>query len=256
MRPLRASVAAATVLLALAAPPACAQFTNIFYFGDSLTDSGTYSPVLPPGTGLYNTALIGGLDTIGGPTMRVNIFALFNELLANPGVFGFTNVTTPACGTTVSLLCTSANFVTPEAANAFVFADGVHPTTGAHAVIAELVASMIEGRARIGVIAEAPLAVERSAFRRRQRRLQALRDDGHRVRGVRRRALVGGHHARRRRSRLPRRPSRHPARHADSARERRYARLACDGQPARRLLVGLRRLAARAVRARRVGVRE
>ena len=321
MRPLRASLAAVTVLLALAAPPACAQFTNIFYFGDSLTDSGTYKPVLPPGTGLFttnpgpvwsqvlasryglaadpatqggtnfaqggarvtglpgvpdrpptatalpiaaqvalltgrgpldqgalysvwggandifyqlgllaagaitpaelqanvgiaaaslvqqvgvlqaggarnivvfnlpdigrtpagtasgqpaqisaitglfNSTLIGGLDTLGVPTMRVNIFALFNEILANPGAFGFTNVTTPACGTTVSLLCTSANFVAPDAANAFVFADGVHPTTGAHAVIAELVASMIEGPARIGVIAEAPLAVERSTFR-------------------------------------------------------------------------------------------
>jgi outer membrane lipase/esterase len=321
MHPLRASLAAATVLLALAAPPACAQFTNIFYFGDSLTDSGTYKPVLPPGTGLFttnpgpvwsqvlasryglaadpatqggtnfaqggarvtglpgvpdspptatalpiaaqvalltgrgpldqnalyavwggandiffqfgalaagaitpaelqanvgiaagslvqqvgalqaagarnvvvfnlpdigrtpdgissgapaqfsavsglfNTTLQGGLDTLGGSTMRVNIFALFNELLANPGAFGFTNVTTRACGTTASLLCTSADLAAPDAATTFVFADGVHPTTGAHAVIAELVASMIEGPARVGVIAEAPLAVERSTFR-------------------------------------------------------------------------------------------
>ena len=39
------------------------------------------------------------------------------------------NVTTPACGATPSLLCTSANLVTPDAASTFVFADGVHPTT-------------------------------------------------------------------------------------------------------------------------------
>jgi outer membrane lipase/esterase len=32
-----------------------AQFTSIYYFGDSLTDSGTYKPVLPPGTGLFTT---------------------------------------------------------------------------------------------------------------------------------------------------------------------------------------------------------
>jgi len=116
-------------------------------------------------TGLFNTTLIGGLDTLGAPTMRVNIFALFNEILANPGAFGFTNVTTPACGTIASLLCTGANFVVPDAATTFVFADGVHPTTAAHAVIAELVASMIEGPAQVGVLAEAPLAVERSTFR-------------------------------------------------------------------------------------------
>jgi len=35
-------------------------------------------------TGLFNSTLIGGLDVIGGSTMRVNIFAFFNEVLANP----------------------------------------------------------------------------------------------------------------------------------------------------------------------------
>jgi outer membrane lipase/esterase len=67
--------------------------------------------------GLYNTTLIGGLDAIGTPTMRVNIFALFNEFLANPAAFGFVNATTPACGGTPSLLCTSANLVAPDAAS-------------------------------------------------------------------------------------------------------------------------------------------
>ncbi|HLW12937.1 MAG TPA: SGNH/GDSL hydrolase family protein, partial [Casimicrobiaceae bacterium] len=55
---------------------------------------------------LYNTALIGGLDALGAPTIRVNIQALLNEVEANPAAFGIANVTTPACGTTPSLLCT------------------------------------------------------------------------------------------------------------------------------------------------------
>ena len=116
-------------------------------------------------TGLFNSALIGGLDTLGVPTMRVNIFALFNEVLADPAAFGFSNITTPACGAIPSLLCTSANFVAPNAASTFVYADGVHPTTAAHAVIAQVVASMIEGPARIGALAEAPLGVEQATFR-------------------------------------------------------------------------------------------
>jgi outer membrane lipase/esterase len=116
-------------------------------------------------TGFFNTTLFGGLDTLGAPTMRVNAFALFNEILANPGAYGFVNVTTPACGTTGSLVCTSANFVVPDAATTFAFADGVHPTTAGHAIIAEVVASMIEGPAQVGVLAEAPLAVERATFR-------------------------------------------------------------------------------------------
>ena len=116
-------------------------------------------------TSLYNTALIGGLDAIGTPTMRVNIFALFNEFLANPAAFGFVDATTRACGATPSLLCTSASLVVPDAASTFLFADGVHPTTAGHAVIAQLVASMLEGPARIGALAEAPLGVEQATFR-------------------------------------------------------------------------------------------
>jgi len=82
MRPLRASLAAATVVLALAAPPASAQFTNIFYFGDSLTDSGTYKPVLPPGTGLFTTN--------PGPVWS-QVLASRYGLAADPATQGGTN---------------------------------------------------------------------------------------------------------------------------------------------------------------------
>jgi len=44
---------------------------------------------------LFNSTLIGGLDALGGSTIRVNTFGLFNEMLANPAAFGFANVTTP-----------------------------------------------------------------------------------------------------------------------------------------------------------------
>ena len=56
---------------------------------------------------LFNSALIGDLDALGAPTIRFNIYALFSEAIARPAAFGLVNVTTPACGTTPSLLCTS-----------------------------------------------------------------------------------------------------------------------------------------------------
>src|SRR4030095_6624025 len=93
----------------------------------------------------FNTTLFGALDARGIPPMRVNISALLNEVLANPALYGFANATTPACGATPSLVCTSANLVTPSAAQTFLFADGVHPTTGGHALIAQAVESMIIG---------------------------------------------------------------------------------------------------------------
>jgi hypothetical protein len=55
MQRFRLSMAATAVALALAAGNASAQFTNIFFFGDSLTDAGSFKPVLPPGTGLFTT---------------------------------------------------------------------------------------------------------------------------------------------------------------------------------------------------------
>jgi len=114
---------------------------------------------------LFNTTFIGSLDAGGIQTMRVNTFAFFNEVLANPAAFGFANVTTPACGATPSLVCTSANFVTPSAAQTFLFADGVHPTTAGHAAIAQLVESMIVGPQQMAALAEAPLAAEQANFR-------------------------------------------------------------------------------------------
>ncbi|HKW81826.1 MAG TPA: SGNH/GDSL hydrolase family protein, partial [Casimicrobiaceae bacterium] len=39
-----------------AAPgPASAQFSNFYFFGDSLSDAGSFIPVLPPGTGKFTT---------------------------------------------------------------------------------------------------------------------------------------------------------------------------------------------------------
>jgi len=130
-------------------------------FGIGSGQSGQISAL----ASLFNSTLIGGLDAIGGSTIRVNIFALLNEVLANPAAYGFANITSPACGATPSLLCTSASLVTPDAASTFVFADTVHPTTATHVVIAQAIASMLEGPARIGALAEAPLGVEQATFR-------------------------------------------------------------------------------------------
>ncbi len=69
------SLLAGAIMLAVSAP-AAAQFTGAFFFGDSLSDEGSYKPVLPPGTGLFTT----------------NPGPLWPSLVAN--VYGFT--ATPA----------------------------------------------------------------------------------------------------------------------------------------------------------------
>jgi outer membrane lipase/esterase len=56
MHALPRTIVAAALAIAFAAPGAAsAQFTNSYFFGDSLSDAGSFKPVLPPGTGLFTT---------------------------------------------------------------------------------------------------------------------------------------------------------------------------------------------------------
>ncbi len=115
--------------------------------------------------GLFNSTLMAGLDATGIQTIRVNSLALLNEAVANPAAYGFTNASATACGATPSLVCTPASLVAPNAAQTYVFADGVHPTTATHAVIAQAVESMITAPQQIAALGEAPFAVEQANFR-------------------------------------------------------------------------------------------
>ena len=57
MRTVTKSIWAATcaIGLCLASGPVAAQFNQFYFFGDSLTDAGSFKPVLPPGTGKFTT---------------------------------------------------------------------------------------------------------------------------------------------------------------------------------------------------------
>ena len=114
---------------------------------------------------LFDTTLNAGIAAAHLQVVQVNLFTLVNEIVANPAAFGFTNVTIPACTTASSFMCTPATLREPNAALTYGFADSVHPTTGFTKLAAQVVESMLEGPAKVGVLAEAPLAVERTTFR-------------------------------------------------------------------------------------------
>ena len=105
----------------------------------------------------YNAALYTEIRSRGLRVIAVDTFGLLREVTANPAAYGFVNTTIPACGATPSLLCTPANLVAPDAAQTFLYADGVHPTGGAHAVIADYVASMLAGPGQISMLPESAL---------------------------------------------------------------------------------------------------
>lgn len=103
----------------------------------------------------YNTALFTGLASANLRVIPMDTFHFLQEVVASPATYGLSNVTTPACSTAVqggnSLFCSPASTV-PGGADSYLFADGVHPTTAAHKVLADLAMSVIEGPRLLAIL--------------------------------------------------------------------------------------------------------
>lgn len=116
-------------------------------------------------TNSYNTALFGGLASAGLHVIPLDTFHFLQEVVASPGQYGITNVTGTACQpqvTAQSLTCNPTSLVDPGAPNSYLFADGVHPTSGAHKVIADFAISVIEGPRQIAVLPHSASMVGRA----------------------------------------------------------------------------------------------
>lgn len=100
----------------------------------------------------YNNALYAGLQSAGLQVIPLDTFGFLGEVIANPAAFGYSNVTSPACGATSSLTCSPANYVDPNAPSSYLFADGVHPTTRTHEILAQYAASVLEGPRQIAAL--------------------------------------------------------------------------------------------------------
>jgi outer membrane lipase/esterase len=113
----------------------------------------------------YNAALFNGLTAAGLRVIPLDTFHLLQEIVASPTTYGITNVTGTACQpqiTAQSLTCNPATYVNPNAPYTYAFADGVHPTTAAHALLAQYAISMIEAPGQIAVLPHSEEVVGRS----------------------------------------------------------------------------------------------
>lgn len=100
----------------------------------------------------YNNALYAGLGSAGLRVIPMDTFNLLREIAASPSAYGFVNATGTACNIESSLTCSPFNLVTPGADESYVFADGVHPTTGAHRVVSQYAVSLLEGPRQIALL--------------------------------------------------------------------------------------------------------
>ena len=103
----------------------------------------------------YNSALFSGLAGANLRVIPIDSFNLIREITANPSSYGFTNITGTACQpqiTANSLTCNPTSLVTPDAPFTYLFADGVHPTSRAHQMLAQYVVSVLEAPRQIEVL--------------------------------------------------------------------------------------------------------
>ena len=78
--------------------------------------------------------------------LYVDLFAVSHDQVINPGPYGLTNTSTPACGPNAlqgfSLVCTKSNLISGDVSH-YMFADDVHPTPFENALIAKYVAEQM-----------------------------------------------------------------------------------------------------------------
>lgn len=122
---------------------------------------------------VYNGILDGGLASAQRGIVPIDTYALLNEVIASPGTYGFTNVTVPACTTASSISCTPATLRDPNAASTYLFADGIHPTTAAHALLGQYALSVIEAPQKISLLGEAGLATSEAHTRALRNQMMA-----------------------------------------------------------------------------------
>lgn len=121
-------------------------------------------------TKTYNQGLAAALENSPANIIPLNISGLLNEVMQDPQAYGFTNVTDTAC-TVASLLCGPDQLVTPDAAQTYLYADGVHPTSGAHAAIADYAMSVVSAGTVMGQLGGIASQAGLSQMQRIDRRL-------------------------------------------------------------------------------------
>ncbi len=123
----------------------------------------------------YNQALDAGLGSMEHGIIPVNVFALMNEVIENPGNYGFTNIDDIACtpgsnplfpnGGLESLVCgptDSGYHSPPKTDETYLFADGSHPSGAAQAAVANMVISTLAAPVQVSLGGEAGVEVARA----------------------------------------------------------------------------------------------
>ena len=137
---------------------------NIGSTPDALEQGPAGAAALTGLSQIFNSQLNTGLGQMRTGIIPVNIYGLLSEVVADPKAYGFSDVTTPACGVgSSSIACGPQGSglpytYAPGTEQSNFFADGVHPGTAADALLGQYLVSVIQAPQQVSLLAEAPLA--------------------------------------------------------------------------------------------------
>ena len=110
---------------------------------------------------VYNTTFNNGLATLGDGIIPVDVYGLVNDAIANPSLYGFTDVTHPACGVGASSVACGPQgsglpfTYAPGTNDTFLFADGDHPSGAGHRLLAQAVLAELAAPTQISMLGQA-----------------------------------------------------------------------------------------------------
>jgi len=106
----------------------------------------------------YNQTLFGGIAQQNLRVIPLDTYTLLHEISADPTAYGFNSASIPACVGT-SLTCVSVG-------SGRAFADGVHPSSEAHAILAQYAVSVLEAPRQIALLPNSASMVGRARAER------------------------------------------------------------------------------------------
>lgn len=113
----------------------------------------------------YNSAMVTAMASAGHTVIPIDAYSLFREVVANPAAYGFSNITGTLCQpqiTANSLTCNPTSTILPVPNTTHLFADGVHPTSRAHRILAQHVAAVLEAPRLMAVLPNSAKVIGRS----------------------------------------------------------------------------------------------
>lgn len=132
----------------------------------AITDGATAQAQATQYVQTFNHELYSQLAAQGIRVIPIDTYGLLHQIMNDAAKFGFTDISTPACTQTFpsssSLVCQPSDYA-PDSNLTHIFADGVHPTTATHQILADYVLSVLAAPQQVAMMADSSIAA-RSAL--------------------------------------------------------------------------------------------